>query len=293
MGENTNLHTRETVVSNVKQGSIHAFGSSAITMGEAFAMGGMGVGGIMAAGKVVDGFKKHFAGEGAKARTNGDGYAVKAEDGNWYETNEKGEGLIGKDGKPISANGKLQPSSVTAVKAAWEGTKNAAYDLKDKLSGAFSEESIDKASHSNSGKNASSTNNSVNNNSQHGSSPKSDMHNYNTSGKSAQGAFGHIAESVKNITPASLASGAVELAKGFSMGTLMRQRMLELEVIKSRNVNMQSSPQQMVSSVSIADAVNATRASSGVQLTASDILLRRIMVIFSCLLRGELPLRKP
>jgi hypothetical protein len=37
------------------------------------------------------------------------------------------------------------------------------------------------------------------------------------------------------------------------------------------NVNMQSSPQQMASSVSIADTVNATRASGGVQLTASDV----------------------
>jgi hypothetical protein len=146
---------------------------------------------------MVDGFKKHFAGEGAKARTTGGGYAVKAEDGNWYETNEKGEGLIGKDGKPISANGKLQPSSVRAAKAAWEGTKNAAYDLKDKLSGAFSEESIDKASHSDSSKNSSGSNNGVNDVSKHNSSPKSDMHNYNTSGKSAQGVFEHIAESVK------------------------------------------------------------------------------------------------
>lgn len=135
---------------------------------------------------MVDGFKKHFAGEGAKARTTGGGYAVKAENGNWYETNEKGEGLIGKDGKPISANGKLQPSSVTAAKSTWEGAKELWGESKSASQASESFNSTNnKTTNSNSSKNSSGSNNGVNDVSKHNSSPKSDMHNYNTSGKSA------------------------------------------------------------------------------------------------------------
>lgn len=197
MGENTNVHAKETAESKAKQGAIGAMGSSAITAGEGFSIAAIGAGAIGLGGKMVDGFKKHFAGEGAKARTTGGGYAVKAENGNWYETNEKGEGLIGKDGKPISANGKLQPSSVTAAKSTWEGV-NKKFDsfFGGESSSQSSKSSVDGSSHSDSGKNSSGSNNSVNDVSKHNSSPKSDIHNYNTSEKSGQG-FKSQLESMK------------------------------------------------------------------------------------------------
>lgn len=185
MGEKTDFHAKDTVESAAKQTAVGTMGSSAITAGEAFVIGAFGAGALAFGGKAIDSFKNHFAGSGAKARTTGGGFAVKAEDGNWFETDKDGNGLL-KDGKPISANKRLQPSSVTAAKGMWNTAVDSAYDLKDRISGAFGDESVSKTNHSNSGENPNKPNSSVNNSSQHGNS-SFDMNNDTTSEKSAQG----------------------------------------------------------------------------------------------------------
>jgi hypothetical protein len=241
-GKKIDLHAKDSLEAAGIEGAFGVFGEGAMYLAEGAVAVGVGATaagvankytkGMVAVGKDASGGNIYAVAKDGVFGGHG-GYAVE-HDGQYFKTDADGNGILDKKGNPQT----LKESQLRGgMMSGWEKAKNSAWDLKDKLSGAFSEKPVNEpADHSN-GKPTNNSNDSVN--SVHNNTSSSDMSNSTTSSNPMQGtkaemyraeqkakidaAFGgsNIAERFSAATEAAEHAGGKRKAIGAFAGTML------------------------------------------------------------------------